>query len=395
MKTAWKDPKTNIGGVARGEYYYPRTSIIEEIWRVLEKGNSVLIAAPRRVGKTSIMQYLNENPKDEYETVFSNIQGIDSADELYRRIFDLIFSRLKRRKKIFKQIMIYLKTRNITEVDIKGKIKMEKAAIDFEMELGKLIHEIDTSKKIKIILLLDELPEVLFRLHKAGKTDEAISVLKNMREWRQNSRNRNILFVFAGSVGIHYVTNIIDRRSAVLNDLSEIDCPPLEKDEFPAYIQWATDKSTVQYSEDLIHYLAGKIQYFVPYFINLMLDEINITARKSNQPSINRSIIDTSFEKISQGNQYFSDWEARLRDYMQESDYAFCNELLTYLAHKEDLTLEIIYDKAVKHGITDSYMSQIDNLKKDGYIAEKDGRFSFVSPFLKAYWKHANPVYHG
>jgi uncharacterized protein len=55
MLENWISPKTIIGNVATGEYCYPRTTINKEIWRELEKGSSVLLTAPRRVGKTYIM----------------------------------------------------------------------------------------------------------------------------------------------------------------------------------------------------------------------------------------------------------------------------------------------------------------------------------------------------
>ena len=58
MKNEWKSPKTIFGNVATGKYYYPRTDIVEEIWNELEKGSFVLLAAPRRVAKTSVLRAL-------------------------------------------------------------------------------------------------------------------------------------------------------------------------------------------------------------------------------------------------------------------------------------------------------------------------------------------------
>ena len=75
MGTAWKSPNTIIGSVARGQYYYERTEIANDIWTELEKGNYILIAAPRRVGKTSVMTHMIETPRDGYKLVFENVQG--------------------------------------------------------------------------------------------------------------------------------------------------------------------------------------------------------------------------------------------------------------------------------------------------------------------------------
>ena len=47
--------KTIIGQAARGEDFFPRYKITEEIWNKLEAGSNLLFVAPRRVGKSSIL----------------------------------------------------------------------------------------------------------------------------------------------------------------------------------------------------------------------------------------------------------------------------------------------------------------------------------------------------
>lgn len=53
----WIPPRTTVGNAATGNYYFERSYINEEIWyEVINKRNYVLMAAPRRVGKSSIMK---------------------------------------------------------------------------------------------------------------------------------------------------------------------------------------------------------------------------------------------------------------------------------------------------------------------------------------------------
>jgi hypothetical protein len=397
MGTNWKSPKTTIGSVAKGKNYYHRKEIVNNIWSELKKGNSILIAAPRRVGKTSIMQYMEANPIRNYRAIFDDIEGIDSEKQFYGRLYRLLLSclSLSKGEKAKKWFLEYIKSKSITELDIKGKIKIEKLSIDYLDELNRLLEEINKKEEIEnIVLLIDELPGVLFNINKTNNK-EAVSILKNLRRWRQNKANRKIQFVFAGSVGIHYVVNAIENRNSDLNDLALIQCDPLSPDEFYVYIKWATEQASIQYSAELQQYLAEKIQYFVPYFINLMLDEIDKKARKNNNPDITKQVIDEAFDTIIKNNEHFSDWKNRLKDYLLKNDFIYVNELLTHIAHKEEISLPEIYDKAIKHGKTDDYMDFINDLEKDGYITEFKQKYVFVSPFLKAFWKRNNPVYNG
>lgn len=57
----WINPKIIIGNTATGAYYYDRPDIVANIWEQIMIGNHVLLAAPRRVGKSSIMKFMIAN----------------------------------------------------------------------------------------------------------------------------------------------------------------------------------------------------------------------------------------------------------------------------------------------------------------------------------------------
>jgi hypothetical protein len=394
MDTKWIEPKTTIGDVAKGNYYYHRKDIVDAIWRELEKGNSILIAAPRRSGKTSIMRHIEDNPKN-YKVIFENIQGIDSGKRFYATLYRLLLSCLSKNQKIKQWFQKIISSKSISELDIKGKVKIENSPLDFIDEIDRLLIEINEKEEIEnIVLLIDELPDVLFNINKKDK-DEAKSILKNLRRWRQNKASGKVKFVFAGSVGIHYVVNAIENRNSDINDLVTINCNPLDKNEFPDYIHWATENATVKYNPDLQQYLSEKILYFLPYFINLMLSKIDEQARKKDNPEISEQMIDEAFNTIVKENDYFTDWKNRLKDYMPPADFDFVNEILIHIAHKDAISIQAIYDKAVKYKKTADYMDFINDLEKDGYIVEYNQKYIFISPFLKDFWKRNNLVYHG
>jgi hypothetical protein len=393
MNEIWTNPKIIIGPVATGDYFFNRNEIVEQIWDELKKGNSVLLAAPRRVGKTSVMQYMEKHPKENYKLIFQNIQGIKSANEFYERIYTSLLTCLNKTDKAKKWLGNFLKAKSITEVTLEG-IKFETKPADFLKETDSLLKEINENSDIEsIVLLLDELPEVLFNINKTNNED-AISILKNLRHWRQQPEmNKKVKFVLAGSVGIHYVVEKIETRNSDLNDLATIHFYPLPDNEAHDYIDWATDEATVVYTTKLKQHLLGKIKYFVPYFINLMLNEINKQARKTNNFKITTKDIDTAFDIIVKNSDYFKDWKKRLQDYMPKADFDFVNEILIHIAHKESINVQEIYDKAVKHDKTADYMDFIHDLEKDGYIVEVEGKYLFISPFLEKFWRNNNPIY--
>ena len=396
MNTNWKDPNFILGSVARGDNFYLRNDIVEDIWNELKKGNSVLLAAPRRVGKTSVMQYMAEIHVENYKLIFRSIQGVKSANEFFETIYTLLLNCLNTTKKAKKWLIGFIESKSIKTIGKDG-IEFENKPTDFLKSTTDLLIEINENKDIEnIVLLLDELPEALFYINnnKTNKED-AISILKNLRRWRQQpDMNKKVKFVFAGSVGIHYVVDMIETRNSDLNDLKKVDFKPLSVNEANEYIDWATKGATVTYCDELKKYLLSKIQYFVPYFINLLLDEINKQAKITNNPKITTQNIDTAFDTVVKHSDYFKDWKSRLKDYMPKEDFDFVNEILIHTAHKGYIGLQEIYDKAVKHNKTADYINFMDDLENDGYITEIEGKYRFMSPFLSAFWKRKNPINH-
>ena len=395
MKTNWVSPKTILGSPATGNYYYPRTEIVDEIWDELEKGNFILIAAPRRVGKTSVMRDIEANPRENYKVTFENIQAVKSEIDFYKTLYKLILNCLNTSKKAKKWLSAYLKTKKISEISTSG-IKLEDKDLDYLQEINTIFKELDSNTET-IVLLLDELPEVLHQLNKNGKKEEAIAILHQLRAWRQ-SNFMKLQFVFAGSVGIHYVVKTIEGRTSSLNDLIPAICNPLTREEALNYVEWATgNKASVQYDDTQKNYLLQKIQhYYTPYFINLMLGEIDKIARKRNNTTITEKDTDQAFVNVEKSNSHFADWKNRLKDYMPKEDFNFVNDILIHIAHRDSVSIQTIYDKAIKQEKTVDYMDLIGDLVSDGYLLEViDGshNYVFISPFLKAFWKRNNPIY--
>lgn len=199
--------------------------------------------------------------------------------------------------------------------------------------------------------------------------------------------------MLAGSVGIHHIVKAIEGRTADINDFGIVAFEALTRSEADDYVTWATKDAAVQYDQVFLDHLLSKINYFIPYFINLMLDEINKAARKVDSPVISPQLIDAAFDTIVKNNDHFKEWKNRLFDYFAAQEAGFLNEALIYIAHRNAINHHQLYDMALKHGKKDTYMELIRGLEHDGYITEQGEHFVFMSPFLQAFWKRDNPVY--
>lgn len=392
---SWVNPKTIIGAKATGSYYFERRDKEAEIWELVLKGCYVLLAAPRRVGKSSIMENMMVHCPDGIECIYKNIEGLKTEQDFYKTVYVLILNCLSQFSRTNQHIKTFFKSLGVKSVTLEGVEFNDRKEADYLSEINAILPKL-SDNGVQVVLMLDELPELLHTLHKTGNDDKAMSIINNIRVWEQDQRLKNhFSMVLAGSVGIQHVVQQISGRLADINQLTPVAIDSMTDQEFDDYIGWATAEATVRYSDEHRSLLRAKMgSYVIPYFINLLLDELNRVARINNNSRITNQLIDSAFETIVRTNSHFVDWKKRLFDYFSaEAD--FMNEVLIYIAHKQKITARQLHNLATKHQQTRDYIEIVDGLARDGYVVERAGSYVFLSPFLQAYWKRNNPIYNG
>ena len=78
---------TIIGQAAQGEDFFPRPYITNQIWEKLEAGSNLLLVAPRRVGKSSILFNLQEKPNNGFIVIYYTSKSVNSENEFYKKLY--------------------------------------------------------------------------------------------------------------------------------------------------------------------------------------------------------------------------------------------------------------------------------------------------------------------
>ena len=192
--------------------------------------------------------------------------------------------------------------------------------------------------------------------------------------------------VVAGSIGLPYVVKKIDRPKNI-NDLQPIHIGELNTEEAQGLIEQVTKGATLQYDTKGVDLLLSKVGYKLPYYLQLMVDEIDVIARKKDILEVTKELIDTAFENIIRNNPNLEDWFKRLVDTYGE-DFKFLNEVLIACAKSDKLAIQQIANIAQQYNLESECVGLMGDLCNDGYLIEDDNHiYSFVSPFLQAYWK--------
>jgi len=261
-----------VGQPVSGTDYFEREIITRLIYRRLDSGSNLFMAAPRRVGKTSIMYHLRDNLKEGYAFIYLATESIDESELYFKRLFDALLNS----EVVSRKVKASEKSKNIFEA-ITDKVK-KIGAFGFEVELQSKTEEkysdifLELMKKldnehVRIVMMIDEFPSTVENIHKKDGETEAIHFLKLNRTIRQESSG-GIQFIYTGSIGLPAIVNRLNTPESI-NDLNQVEIPPLSPEDGKLFTEQLLKSAEVPYESAAIDYLLQKINWLMPFFIQL------------------------------------------------------------------------------------------------------------------------------
>ena len=390
--------KNIVGTPAMGENFFHREGEIEKVFSRIEAGNNLQIAAPRRVGKTSILHYLKDNNVGGYLYVYVDTERVDSEQEFYKKLLKTIVktdavASSNRLKNLLKEGGKFLK--RIRSIQVMGHgidFADDSAAPDYYEELTNFLSGFELDETEKLVLLIDEFPQTILNIIDAneGDTQAAIRFLQSNRELRMNPDVMGrVQFVYTGSIGLNHTVAAIN-GSAFVNDLNSTEVEPLTPDEaYELTIELLHEKG-ISVDDATVAHLLQKIRWLIPFHIQLSVQEIGDLCRQTKAATADT--VDKAFEQMvaSRNNNHFEHYYSRLNSQFKGKEARYAEELLQRAATNGSISTGEIYDQAVAFDVTGRYRQVLEVLTYDGYINNNSQpqAYEFNSPVVRMWWQN-------
>lgn len=377
--------KNIVGQVVRGKDFWDRKSELAKIWQAIENGTHPLLVAPRRVGKTSIMFKILDEPKDDYAVVYVNTESADSENDFWHKLFNALMDEEFKNKNMLRLKSFYatLKTISIKKISTSGIEFDDGRVLDYAEAFERLVKEIDSDKKL--IIMMDEFAQTIENIIKYASPFEAESLLKTHRTLRQNPKiTSKVTFVYAGSIGLESVVAKLDAMKFI-NDLNSIKVTPLSKDEAIEF----THSLNSLIKKDEVFYLLERIEWLIPFYIQLIIQEVHMICLEKSLHVISHETIDQAIEKALDHRNHFEHWLARIKSAFEKDEFKFAKEILNQLSEHGTVESKEISNFADKYTLEHDQAKEIIHaLVYDGYINNNENPkiYRFNSPILKLWW---------
>jgi uncharacterized protein len=315
---------------------------------------------------------------------------VNNENEFYKKLYSHIVEHLSTVQKYSNKILTGAKevTSRIKSLNIEGSIEIGESQISYFEEVQKLIKEFKLEDE-RIIVLIDEFAQTVENISQDENERAAIHFLECKRVIRQSPEiYKRLQFIYAGSIGLE---NIVSRMNAInlINDLVPIKVSPLTEDETKILIANIVHDTDVQLDADSHQYLLQIIEWWIPFYFHLLLDEAGKILEETNTKIITKQILDKAVKSALAQRLYFEQWYTRVRKAYQGQEFSFVKELLNYVSEKQTVTFNDIYNLAIKHKVENIYKDLLNALVYDGYINNNENPkvYRFNSPLLREWWK--------
>ena len=376
-----------IGPPVEGEDFFGREKEIRKANRLLDSNHSLLLSAPRRIGKSSLAKRLIEEKKQQgWKCVYIDLEETTTEEGFLRLVIEAF-----KKNGIWKQLTEGMSKGLVSVLDRIEKVTIG-GVVDFN--IGKREEQEDLYKNLKELIkhdedtfiVVDELTLFLGILNKSENGPEKVAFILNwLRSLRQVSKT-NVRWLFCGSVGLRNFTTAMN-LGFTINDLMEFGLGELTREEAEGLLSGLCKSEDMEMSEELINYTLDKLHWNIPYFIQVIFSKL----AEEYEDEVTKESIDIAYNKLCSEN-YLSTWSERLSEYREYEVPArqILKALSTQSAGLErEAMLNILMtgQDASKVEEVDYILSKVlEMLENDGYIIKMDSIRTFRSPLLRDYW---------
>jgi hypothetical protein len=308
------------GGSPRAGSIFYRDDLVDRLVDALGAGESIVLTAEKRVGKTGVMRVLEARSDSAMAVVYRDVEGVGSPRRLAELVTEDVRPFLGAGDRARHRLRSWCEKLGGTTV---GPVTLpEFTEADWAAHLNTMFDALsgDLEEEDRtLVLVWDEAPWMIAKVRRDCGWEVAADLLDELRAIRD--RHPRVRFVFTGSIGFHHVLrDLRDGRShhSALNTMSEVDLPPLTPDDAGRLARrllgWIEQRGATfdVPAADVAEHIAAVCDG-VPYFMHATVDDLAKRSGVLGLADVDAVITAARFSPNDSWN--LGHYETRLEDY--------------------------------------------------------------------------------
>ncbi|KIG14093.1 hypothetical protein DB30_07280 [Enhygromyxa salina] len=375
--------RNTIGSPVEGQNFYDREEMQARLWDRLETDH-VLLLAPRRVGKTSLLYKLEATAETHnFKAIFASVASHSTELAFLHALLEILAGDRGPGAKIVSRAQKLL--------DRVKKLSVDKISVELEMQqwqdIGAELLQILRTVDGRCVLMLDELPIFVLNLLRVHGRERARLFLNWFRHVRGDRQARlGVRWLVCGSIGLDTVTQR-ERLGDTINDLAIVRLGGFSREHARDFLADLAATYSIELSDEVNGHILDKIDWLIPYHLQLLFSMV----RDLEVITPDIASVDQAYDRLltNSHKSYFDTWVQRLLDELGPIDEDHALALLEAAARDtsgapKSVMRELMHGRGADEQLT-RYLLGV--LESDGYLVEDSDRWRFRSPLLRDYWR--------
>ncbi len=280
-------PRNIVGPPVEGDDFYGRERDLLRLWNETQ-GQSVVLTAPRRVGKTSLLRrFVHHVRANGGRAVYVDVQGAASELGFVERLVAAL--REVPTGEVPGAIATRLKNQLARIESFKAGVEVKTRDSEVAVwrregdELREILAAIAQAPGFGWFILIDELPVLvknLADLEEGGRrADQFLSWCRELRQMQSSAGK--VRWVFCGSIGLVALTNRLGLTKTI-NDLAEYRLGPFEEETARDFLYALAATQQLAMDAALAEAIVARTRWLIPHHLQIVFHEVN--ARRDARP---------------------------------------------------------------------------------------------------------------
>ncbi len=391
--------RNKYGPWVTGEDFFDRDAETALLTRTIDNGgNHVLIVAPRRVGKTSLIRetFRRLEKKETHYLIFLDVQNCSTPEDvvvamsmgasrhrtLARKVIDTFSSFLKQ----ISEAIDSIGASDLLEIKLREGVKG-----DWQFKGRNLLSDLARADR-PVVICMDELPIMVSRLLK--KSPEEAEIFLSWLRGVMGEFQEKICFIICGSIGLEPILKRHD-LSHTIGHLQPFHVDAWDPQTAGKCLDLLARTAGIQWSAELSSKMVDLLGVCIPHHVQMFFGYLYQDLFKDNRRNPNIEDIERVYRKSmlsTRGHAELADYEERLLRVLDKERIPLALDLLSEAAINDILETEmcdVLFDRS---GLKDKgpvLREVLDVLEHDGYLVRHetmDG-WRFSSNLIRDWWK--------
>jgi hypothetical protein len=386
-----------------------RDDFINLLWEIL-RTEHVLLTAPRRTGKTSVMDFMAAKPQEGYSAISVFVQDLDHPSEFLLTLLDAFQAKHPVLfRKIFKSGSSWIGSTldRIEEVGFAGfKIALReqksKGSDDWKLLGDHEFFEVVRRSKQKLLFIVDEFPDLILNMKRNHP-----ELVRPFLAWFRSHcvsphpKHDTIRWLLGGSVNL---SSTLDAMGSIdlINSLHDERLPVLTSSQVQEFVSRMLSDRNVDFHSGIPSEVANRLGRPVPLFLQMVTQDLYRIWKRVQRP-LEIEDVHTAFSELivsSAARDKLQHYYSRINQYYDEPKRLAAYALLAKLSQSNhgvprkaleqefDRLIQSQGDNLLDHERRRLFNQLLRDLENDFYVAEtSNDQFDFASGLLKAWWK--------